>query len=372
MMIDENPEIVDKENRRNLFQVAKEAKGTKGNLIQDLKQIKLQLIQAEKENKDDLVKKPFSQMKQNKVPKDPEQIQREKAKRLNKEVAKNESNKLLVDYGEPIYAFSRLLSMKNSADVKEDFYQRHLFNPNIRTKMVDWMIEVLGVYSCSTETFFLSVHIMDLYISKTKEIITNEKIHLLGMTSMFIASKFLDYYPISMSELVSKIGHCQYVVSAYKAMERKILNAIGMENIVSVSSYEFLKTFFADFDYNNMHRLKEEKGKKFYEYSKETALLLSKLICHFEKFYKHEDCFNSIACLIAGIKLTQEAKGELCSEETKKCFVEWVEYLVANNKYNMQEMAALSEEIVQAYKDYFKTQNISFNLMKFSPLSYKC
>ena len=61
--------------------------------------------------------------------------------------------------------------------------------------MVDWMIEVLSIFESSEETLFLSVNIMDLFFWRTSTIFKNENVHLIGVSSMFIASKFLEINP---------------------------------------------------------------------------------------------------------------------------------------------------------------------------------
>ncbi len=111
---------------------------------------------------------------------------------------------LIRNYGIELYNYMRT---NENINIPKDFMEKHKINTEIRTKMVDWMIEVLNVYKCEHETFFLSVFIMDSYIFKSEKIITTDDVHILGLTSMFIASKFEDVIPIRMSSLVSKIGH---------------------------------------------------------------------------------------------------------------------------------------------------------------------
>lgn len=58
------------------------------------------------------------------------------------------------------------------------------------------MIEVLGNYSETTSdaTFFRSISIMDYYLKKTIFQYTDNQLHLIGITSMFIATKIEDIY----------------------------------------------------------------------------------------------------------------------------------------------------------------------------------
>jgi hypothetical protein len=118
-----------------------------------------------------------------------------------------ENSLLLKQYGADVYEYSKEIEIDNIA---ENFILRHKIVPEIRTKMVDWMIEVLSVYKSEIETFYLSVFIMDKFISLSPTILKTDDIHLIGITSMFIASKFEDIMPIRMNSIVHKIGHSQF------------------------------------------------------------------------------------------------------------------------------------------------------------------
>lgn len=111
---------------------------------------------------------------------------------------------IIRNYGTQIYNYMCRLETNG---IQPNFMDKHKINPDVRTKMVDWMIEVLSVYRSENETFFLSVTIMDMFIQKSTKILTTDEIHLLGLTSMFIASKFEDVFPIRMSSLVGNVGH---------------------------------------------------------------------------------------------------------------------------------------------------------------------
>lgn len=58
--------------------------------------------------------------------------------------------------------------------------------------MIDWMIEVLTNFKCEDQTFFLAVSLMDRYLQKSSVKHEVSELHLLGVTCMFIASKYED------------------------------------------------------------------------------------------------------------------------------------------------------------------------------------
>ena len=55
--------------------------------------------------------------------------------------------------------------------------------------MIDWMIEVTTSYKFSDKTFFDSVDLMDSYFEKETTSLPIDKLHILGVSSMIIASK---------------------------------------------------------------------------------------------------------------------------------------------------------------------------------------
>ena len=64
--------------------------------------------------------------------------------------------------------------------------------------MIDWMIEVLTNFKCRDLTFFLAAKIMDRYCYSTKTPKKISDLHTMGVTSMFISSKYEDIYPLRM------------------------------------------------------------------------------------------------------------------------------------------------------------------------------
>lgn len=79
-----------------------------------------------------------------------------------------------------------------------DFLRRHEISGALRSRMVDWMIEVLTKFNCDDQTFFLSVALMDRYLKGCKDVKQVKDLHIIGVTSMFVGSKYEDSKPIDM------------------------------------------------------------------------------------------------------------------------------------------------------------------------------
>jgi hypothetical protein len=99
-----------------------------------------------------------------------------------------------------------LRSLENNLDVT-NCLERHRINSTLRARMVDWMIEVLTNFRCDDQTFFLSVSLMDRYFKNCPGIKEVNDLHITGVTSMFLASKFEDIFPLKMKTVHEKIAH---------------------------------------------------------------------------------------------------------------------------------------------------------------------
>ena len=61
-------------------------------------------------------------------------------------------------------------------------------NSNMRTILIDWLIEVQENFELFHETLYLAVKIVDRFLSKKQ--VKREYLQLVGATAMLIAAKF--------------------------------------------------------------------------------------------------------------------------------------------------------------------------------------
>lgn len=108
--------------------------------------------------------------------------------------------------------------------------------------MVDWMIEVLTNFKCDDQTFFLAVSLMDRYFKVKNETREISDLHVIGVTSMFISSKYEDIYPLKMKMVYEKIAHKKLPIEKIKALEMDILKVINYR-IPAPTSLDFLKVY---------------------------------------------------------------------------------------------------------------------------------
>ena len=87
----------------------------------------------------------------------------ERNKKNVENYTKIESSRLINIYGSDIYLYLRNIEQNLPS---KSFLSKHKINPNVRTKMIDWMIEVFDAYCSETQTFFICVVLVSrLFIS---------------------------------------------------------------------------------------------------------------------------------------------------------------------------------------------------------------
>ena len=93
----------------------------------------------------------------------------------------------------------------------------------MRSILVDWMIEVAEEYKLHLETLFLSVSYTDACIQKLR--IERSELQLLGVTCVLIAAKYEEIYAPQLSDLCY-ITDNSYTQSQIVAMERRVLECL--------------------------------------------------------------------------------------------------------------------------------------------------
>ena len=121
---------------------------------------------------------------------------------------------------------------------------RHRISPSARAKMVCWQREVLEMFDCCVGSFFLAVRVMDCYCVRTRRCLEPEELHLLGITCIFVASKFEDVCPIGMKVLQERIAHHKFTRQQIKRAEGEILATLDFR-LALPTVYLFLERFLA-------------------------------------------------------------------------------------------------------------------------------
>ena len=107
------------------------------------------------------------------------------------------------------------------------------------------MIEVLTNFKCDDQTFFLAVSLIDRYLMGKEDIREIADLHAIGVTCMFVASKYEDIYPLKMKMVFEKIAHKKLPIEKIKSLEMDILKVINYR-IPAPSALDFLKVYLKD------------------------------------------------------------------------------------------------------------------------------
>jgi hypothetical protein len=105
----------------------------------------------------------------------------------------------------------------------------HGISYDLRTKMIDWMVEVTSTFKMEKRTLFLAIHIIDTYYAKQKVPAIDKDIHLTGIVAMHLASKYEDLIPISQDVVYNKIGHKAFSLKVLKQKEIQILTTMDFQ-----------------------------------------------------------------------------------------------------------------------------------------------
>lgn len=149
------------------------------------------------------------------------------------------------------YSSSILKSLLGDEICYSDFLSHHKITERMRCRMVDWMIEVLTNYHCDQSTFFEAVNLMDRYFKEAGEAgrcFMPEELHLIGVTSMFLASKYQDIYPLRLRIVHEKIAHrklsCQEIINKEQDLARLLNYNIGLPTMWDFINLYIQEIFF--------------------------------------------------------------------------------------------------------------------------------
>ena len=105
--------------------------------------------------------------------------------------------------------------------------------------MIDWLVDVHLKFKLVPETLYLTVNLIDRYLSM--ETVSKEKLQLVGVTCMLIASKYEEIYAPIVNDFVY-ITDNAYTKSEILRMERKIISTLNFDLQIT-SSFRFVERF---------------------------------------------------------------------------------------------------------------------------------
>ncbi|XP_024970951.1 cyclin-A2-1 [Cynara cardunculus var. scolymus] len=110
---------------------------------------------------------------------------------------------------------------------------------SMRGVLVDWLVEVCEEYKMVPDTLYLTVYLIDLFLSQ--HYIEQQKLQLLGITCMLIASKYEEICSPSVEEFCF-ITDSTYTKSEVLKMESLVLNYLNFQ-LSAPTAKTFLRRF---------------------------------------------------------------------------------------------------------------------------------
>ena len=160
------------------------------------------------------------------------------------------------------YSNSIIKSLLEDEQVNENYLNNHKITERMRTRMVDWMIEVLSNYHCDESTYFESINLMDRYFKQCeikKQVLLPAELNLIGVISMFIDSKYQDIYPLWLKIVQDKIAHNKLTCQEIKNKEDEMMRYLNY-NIGLPTMWDFITIFMEEIFYINCnhHHIKNK------------------------------------------------------------------------------------------------------------------
>lgn len=99
-------------------------------------------------------------------------------------------------------------------------------NPNMRSILVDWLVEVAQEYNMQPDTLYLTVAYIDRFLSSVA--VARHELQLVGIACMLVAAKYEEIYAPTVQDFVYITDH-SYTAEQLLAMEHKVLETLQYE-----------------------------------------------------------------------------------------------------------------------------------------------
>mmetsp|Transcript_25443 Transcript_25443/g.35687 ORF Transcript_25443/g.35687 Transcript_25443/m.35687 type:complete len:538 (-) Transcript_25443:1469-3082(-) len=118
-------------------------------------------------------------------------------------------------------------------------WQPHM-NANMRAVLLDWMAEVCEEYHVHRETYHISVNYVDRFLTKCHSV-PRDKLQLLGIVALFVASKFEETYALQPKDL-SNVTAGTYTVEQILLMENILVTQLQWK-LLPPTPYSWLRMY---------------------------------------------------------------------------------------------------------------------------------
>jgi len=144
----------------------------------------------------------------------------------------------VTEYVQDIYSYLR--EEEEGEKLNPDYMQdQSEINPKMRGILVDWLVEVHLKYKLRNETLFLSVKLIDLFLSKRR--VARKRLQLVGVACTLVSAKYEEIFPPELRDLVY-ICDKAYSKEEILQMEIEVLTTVEF-NLRPPTAVPFLDRF---------------------------------------------------------------------------------------------------------------------------------
>ncbi|KAM6469524.1 G2/mitotic-specific cyclin-B1 isoform 1-T1 [Liasis olivaceus] len=128
---------------------------------------------------------------------------------------------LCSEYVKDIYNYLKVLESQQS--VRANYLAGQEITGNMRAILIDWLVQVQMKFKLLQETMYMTVAIIDRFLQNNK--VAKRMLQLVGVTAMFIASKYEEMFPPEIGDFAFVTDHT-YTNLQIRQMEMKILRSL--------------------------------------------------------------------------------------------------------------------------------------------------
>ena len=209
-------------------------------------------------------------------------------------------------------------------------------NEKMRAILIDWLIDVNNRFHYKEETLYTTIYIMDRYLSK--KVIKRKRFQLLGITSLFIASKLNEIYFRRISDYAF-ISDNTYTQDEIKIMEEDISKTLNFDFLFPspLSFFEILSKKLGLYEDLNSYYYGQCLMQTFLMDIRSLNYSYSTIACTccyiVMKFYKNENykiCYNSKFYTVKKINIYTDINSYIIKECAKNICSVISEYFNSN------------------------------------------
>jgi len=150
-----------------------------------------------------------------------------------------ENPQLCSEYATDMYTYLR--SIESKYCVGDDYLTSCPATGKMRTVLLDWLVDVQQQFKLLQETLYLTVSIIDRFMSVDGKGIQRNMLQLVGVSAMFLASKMEEIYAPELADFVY-ITDNAYSAEQVRCMERRIVKTLNY-SFGEPLSINFLRRF---------------------------------------------------------------------------------------------------------------------------------